>query len=272
MKMLYLLHADFTGTDSIQDVIENGELTYIPVPNVTTFEEVTAALLKKVQPGDSVILDTISTMGATVRTDIKIGVMPDKTLYEMRQKWLGDSDNWGTYTAAANIILRPLMNLSNRGAKIVTTVHEEERQDMFDMRTKRNVGLNEEFRKMLNTCTSDTFRITETPEDVRGPEGDIILAKGTRTIQIARSIEVFAKIQVPVPHHEALRAAGIERITVPTDGSGWAKMCRIIGKEPQWLTLYGLPGVGKTNFVARRTPEPTQQAKQEMEKVTHGEN
>jgi hypothetical protein len=253
--MIYLLHADATGTDSIQDVIDAGEVTYIPVPDVTTYEEVTGMLLKKVQPGDGVILDTVSHMAATVRTDIKVGVGATD-LYARRQKWIGDSENWGTYTAAANIILRPLMNIANRGAHIATTVHEEERQDMFDMRTKRNVGLNNEFRNMLAGCSSDIFRITEQAEDVRGADGAVILAKGTRTLQITRDEEVFAKIGVPPTKNQALRAAGIERILIPTDGTGWAKMCRIISKEPRWLTLYGLPGVGKTNFVARRTPEP----------------
>ena len=251
--MIYHLMADTTGVDSIQDIIDSGDITVVPIPNVEAYETICEELLKKVGPNDSVGLDTVSQMGAKVRGDIKVG--PSATnLYEQRKKFMGDTDNWGTYTAAANIILRPLMNLHSRGAHIYTTVHEEERQDMFDMRTKRNIGLNTEFRNMLNACSSDIFRITELGEDRTGPDGRVLIPRGTRLLQIQRSEEIMAKLQVPIPKSKALRDAGVEAIVIPEEG-GWAKMVRVIGKVPRWLTLYGLPGSGKTSFVCRRGPE-----------------
>jgi hypothetical protein len=259
---IYLLHADTTGTDSIQDVIDAKRIEYIPIPNFQIYERVCLDLLKTVGVNDTIILDTISQMGHLVRGDIKLGIDPEAELWENRQKYLGDKDNWGTYTAAANLIIRRLKNLYNRGASIITTSHEEERIDAADLRKKRNVGLNNEFRNMLDHSSSDIFRISELTESVIDPNtGQPVLERGTRLLQIRRTEEVYAKLQVPIEKSNALRAAGVEAISNPT----WAKMVHVIGKRPRWLTLYGLTGVGKTNFVVRRDPyiQPVQQPKEE---------
>ena len=149
---IFLLHADTTGTDSIQDVIDAKKIEYIPIPNFQVYERVCLDLLKTVGVNDTIILDTTSQMGHIVRGDIKLGIDPETEHWESRQKYLGDKDNWGTYTAAANLIMRKLKNLYNRGASIITTSHEEERVDAADLRKKHNVGLNNEFRNMLDHC------------------------------------------------------------------------------------------------------------------------
>lgn len=259
---IYLLHADTTGTDSIQDVIDAKKIIYIPIPNFQIYERVCLELLHEVGVNDTIILDTVSQMGHIVRGDIKLGIDPEAELWENRQKYLGDKDNWGTYTAAANLILRRLKNLYNRGASIITTSHEEERIDAADLRRKRNVGLNNEFRNMLDHSSSDIFRLSELTENVIDPlTGATLLERGTRLLQIKRTEEVYAKLQVPIEKNNALRAAGIEAISNPT----WAKMCHVIGKKPRWLTLYALTGVGKTNFVVRRDPyiQPVQRKEEE---------
>ena len=248
---IFLLHADTTGTDSIQDVIDAKRIEYLPIPNFQVYERVCLDLLKIVGPNDTIILDTISQMGHLVRGDIKLGIDPEAEMWENRQKYLGDKDNWGTYTAAANLIMRRLKNLYNRGASIITTCHEEERVDPSDLRKKRNVGLNNEFRNMLDHSCSDIFRLSELTENVIDPTtGQTVLERGTRLLQIRRTDEVYAKIQVTIEKNNALRAAGTEAISNPT----WSKMTHVIGKRPRWLTLYGLTGVGKTNFVVRRDP------------------
>ena len=253
---LFLLHADTTGTDSIQDVIDAKKIEYIPIPNFEIYERVCLDLMHHVGPNDTVVLDTISQMGHLVRGDIKLGTDPEALLWENRSKYMRDTDNWGTYTAAANLIMRRLKNLYNRGASIITTSHEEERVDPSDLRRKRNVGLNNEFRNMLDHSSSDIFRITELTENLVDPlSGEMMLEKGARLLQIRRTDEVYAKIQVTMAKNEELRQAGIESIVIPSgQGTGWAKMCHVIGKRPRWLTLYGLTGVGKTNFVVRRDP------------------
>lgn len=259
---IFLLHADTTGTDSIQDVIDAHKIEYIPIPNFQVYERVCLDLLKTVGVNDTIILDTISQMGHIVRGDIKLGIDPEAELWENRQKYLGDKDNWGTYTAAANLIIRRLKNLYNRGASIITTSHEEERVDAADLRKKHNVGLNNEFRNMLDHSSSDIFRLSELTENVIDPTtGQTLLERGTRLLQIRRTEEVYAKIQVTIEKSNALRAAGVEAISNPS----WAKMVHVIGKRPRWLTLYGLTGVGKTNFVARRDPyiQPVQKPKEE---------
>ena len=146
---IILLHADTTGTDSIQDVIDAKKIEYIPIPNFEIYERTCLSLLKQVGPNDTVILDTISQMGHLTRGDIKWGVDPEAELWEMRRKYIGDTDNWGTYTSAANLIMRRLKNLYNKGASIITTCHEEEKVDPADLRKKRGIALNKEFREML---------------------------------------------------------------------------------------------------------------------------
>jgi hypothetical protein len=247
-----LLHADTTGTDSIQDVIDAHRIEYIPIPNFEVYERACLDLLHRVGPNDTVILDTISQMGHIVRGDIKLGVDPEANLWELRRKYMGDTDNWGTYTAAANLIMRRLKNLYNRGASIVTTCHENESVDPADYRKKRSIALNKEFREMVDHCSSDIFRLSEVTESLIDPNtGATLLEAGSRLLQIRRSEEVYAKIQVTIAKNNELRADGITAISNPT----WAKMVRVIGKHPRWLTLYGLTGVGKTNFVVRRGAE-----------------
>ena len=248
---LYLLHADTTGTDSIQDVIDAHKIEYIPIPNYEIYERTCLELLHKVNANDTVILDTISQMGHIVRGDIKLGIDPEAQLWENRQKYIGDKENWGTYTAAANLIMRRLKNLYNRGASIITTSHEEERIDPGDLRKKRNIGLNNEFRNMLDHSSSDIFRLTVLTTNIIDPNtGTIVLQKGTRLLQIRGDDECVAKLQVPIAKNNELLAAGVEAISNPT----WAKMVHVIGKRPRWLTIYGMTGVGKTNFVVRRDP------------------
>lgn len=260
MSDIYLLHADTTGTDSIQDIIDAGAIIYIPVPSIDVYDKICLQLLPVVKPGDTIILDTINQLAVTTRIDFRYGVDPSEPLYERYHSITTkkDQDNYGLYTNAANFIMRRLKNLYNRGCYIVCTAHESERLDPSDMRKKRNIDLNDEFRGMLSGSSSDILRLSQLTENVIDLDDPtkILHPKGTRMLQFRRTEEWAAKIQVPIDKDVALLQAGVEAISLPLGDGGWSKMVRVFGKEPRWLTLYGMYGVGKTNFVTRRGPEP----------------
>jgi hypothetical protein len=245
---IYLLDADLGGTDSIETEIEAG-VEYIPIGSFPEYEDAVRKLLPKVGPDDLVILDTISSLANTVRGDAKLGTDTTVDLWEKRSKYTADPQYLTVYELAAQLIMRRLKNLRSRGARIITTCHEDEHRDEISMTKKRAPGLNEAFYKALMAATSDVFPLSVQLEDKYNNAGEIAMKAGTRILNLRMSEDYVTKHHVPRARSEAL-PKGIKDPTLP-------KLYEVLGKRPSWLCIYGPPGVGKSALAVSELTPPT---------------
>jgi hypothetical protein len=244
MGTKFLLDADGTGRDSIGKRIAAGEVQLIPCGS---FVEYDAACMKlaqrKPQPGDRVVLDTFTHLLSTTRGDFKHGTDPAASVWANQALWFGDKQGMNAYQAASNMSMRWLKNLRNVGYDLVVLAQEDEALDEVTMTTKRGPKANPEARDMLLASSTDIFRLTEVTQDVTEMVNDVptvVLPKGERLLHLRRTREATAKFHVDLDVSPTLPDA----IKAPT----MEKLCKVLGKTPGFLVVYGLSGSGKTTF------------------------
>ena len=242
--MIFLLDADGTGRDSIGKRIAAGDVQLIPCGSKLAYDEACMKLAsRKPQPGDRVILDTITHLLGTVRGDFRHGIDPTQSVFANEDKWFGDKQGMNAYQAASNMSMRWLKNLRNVGYDLVVLAQEDEALDEVTMKTKRAPKANPEARDMLYGASTDIFRLTEVTQDVTEMFNDtptVVLAKGERLLHLRRTREAMAKFHVDLEVAATLPDA----IKSPT----MEKLCKVLGKTPSFLVIYGLPGTGKTTL------------------------
>jgi Holliday junction resolvasome RuvABC ATP-dependent DNA helicase subunit len=85
------------------------------------------------------------------------------------------------------------------------------------------------------------FRLTILTEPITDREGKVRVPAGKRQLQLRITEDAVAKFQV--------RRELSDKIPTYIYEPTWAKLCKVLNKTPSWLTLFGLPGVGKTTLV-----------------------
>jgi hypothetical protein len=241
--MIYLCDSDRGGYESVQDKIDAGLVTRITVNTYKEFEAVVFDLLPKVSAADTFILDTITSLAETTRGDMKMGNDPSQSLWDKHRLYFGDKDTMNSYSAAQNMIMRPLMNLRARDMRIIVTAHEDEGIDAITQTKKRAPKLNPAFYDGLMAAASDVFRLSMYTEDVLGNDNTVKIKAGTRVLYLkaSHSLEGWvAKSRNSVDVSEKMPKA-MANPTIP-------KIEAVLQKRPGFLVLYGAPGCGKTTL------------------------
>lgn len=246
--MFYLLDADLGGTESVQDLIDQGLVTHIPLPTFEAFDKAIVALLPKLSEADTVCVDTISALGNTTRGDFRLGTEVSEDLWAKRTLYFGGDKNFLTqYEAAEKLIMRRLKNVRAVGTHVITTAHEDEQVDAITQSKKRAPGLNQAFYGSLMAHSTDVFRLSMLFDDVKDKEGNVKYKAGTRVLYLrpAEGIDGHVtKYHVPRSVAQTLPTGIVD----PT----WQKLCDTLQKDPGWTVIYGPPGIGKTSLACSK--------------------
>ena len=241
--MIYLFSCDGTGNDGIRDRIDSGKIKEYVCDTFDYFDRSAQALLTKVKPGDFIILDTIGALMETTRADIKLG-KADSLYWEKVDNLMAGEVYGVTYKAARILIMRRLKNLKNRGARIITIAHEREQRDESGLGREsshqRAPDVAPQMYSDLLGSSSDIVRLSVLHKDIKDKDGKVRVPAGKRQLQLRATDEAIAKYQVLRERSDSIPTHIIE----PT----WQKLVATLGKVPAWLTIYGLPGCGKTTL------------------------
>ena len=243
--MIYLLNCDLNGNDSIQHLIDGKQITEFECGTFEAFDRACRSLLTKVGPEDTVIVDTLTSLANTTRGDAKLGTEDSESLWDKREKFLGDKNYLTVYELAGQLIMRRIKNLRARGAHIITTTHEDEQRDDGTLLRKRAPALNAALFRSLMGASSDVLRLQILTEPIKNDKGETKVPAGVRTLQLRVSDDAVIKTHVRRDISDKLP----KFIINPT----WEKLTAALGKNPSWLVLFGPPGVGKTTLSTERT-------------------
>jgi hypothetical protein len=214
------------------------------------FDRKAHALLTKVTPDDFVISDTIGTLIDTTRGDIKMGCNEELLWDKLAAVQAGEVFG-ASYKQAGLLIMRRLINLRNRKAKIITIAHERDQKGLDGSKDlQRAPQVSPSFYGDLMGRSSDMFRLSILTEAVTDNKGNIKVPVGTRALQLRTSDEAAAKYQV--------RRDLSDKIPRFIYNPTWEKLTKVLGKVPSWLTLYGPPGAGKTTLAVDSAETHTQ--------------
>lgn len=238
--MIYLLDADLNGLDSIQHLIDESKVTWLPCHTFKAFEDHVRNLLNTVTENDTVILDTITSLANTTRGDMKLGTDTDKSIWDQRQIFMADKNYLTVYEAAGQSIMRWIRNLRARGAKIVVTTHEDDQRDDGTRLTKRAPAVNAALYRALMGASSDVLRLQILNQPITDSKGVVKVPAGVRALQLRVDDDAVIKTHVRLEIGEKLP----KMLFKPT----WAKLVETLGKTPSFLVLYGPPGSGKTTL------------------------
>jgi hypothetical protein len=242
--MIHYFCCDGNGFDSVADIIE-AHPTAVTVHDIKSYEhfdDVSTKLLSKIKTGDTVILDTISSLANTTRGDLKVGTDPTQSYWAKKDKYMGDSTNRNAYDAAGQLILRRMKDFKAVGAYILVTAHESEREDITVVppMKKRAPDVNAALLGNLIGSSSDVVRLFVNAEAVCDSEGNIKYPARSRLLELGPSDEFVSKIHVPLAYSGKVPSI-IKR-------PSYTKLCKALGKTPTWLTIYSPPGSGKSTF------------------------
>jgi hypothetical protein len=241
---IHYYSADGTGIDSVYDIVAKNKdrVTATEVSSYQQWDEITQKLLTTIEPGDVVILDTITMFAEMIRTDLKIGSDPEKLLWAMKDKFFDHKSTWDYYDAATNLIMRKLKNFRSRGARVIVTAHERTDEDLTATPPiKRRVpDVNQKLATSLIASSSVVGRLRVIYEnEYKGEE--LLRKKGQRVLEMGQSLEYVGKIHAPLDVAMKLKTT--------IDRPSLTKLYNMLGFEPSFITLYGPPGSGKSTFV-----------------------
>ncbi len=247
---VYLFNCDTTGNDGIRHLIDAGKITEYVCDTFDYFDRTAHGLMTKIVPGDFVICDTVGGLLETTRGDIKLG-KPENLYWERLDSLMAGEVFGATYDASRILIMRRLANLKNRGARIVTVAHERDQRDEGGLGSKsskqRGPAVSPRLYSDLLGRSSDVFRLTILIEPITDSQGKVRVPAGKRQLQLRINEEAIAKFQVVRDLSDKIPPYIYE----PT----WAKLTKTLGKIPSWLTIYGLPGSGKTTLATDMVAE-----------------
>lgn len=245
--MIFYYAADGNGTDSLDDVLQakTKEITHVPVSSYDEFDRHVASIVSKVTLKDLVILDTLNMLATMTRGDMALGTDPLALLWDQRHKITGNNNHGASYEATGQMIIRRLKNLcrNGQGARIIVTCHEAEKLDESTIppTKKRGPDVNPALLGALLGSSSDVFRLRALKENITNDDGQVILASGTRILELRETDEIMAKFHVPLGRVDQIKRA-LPNPTLPM-------LYEHLGKKPTWLTVYGASGSGKSTFV-----------------------
>jgi hypothetical protein len=245
MPRIYRFDLDSTGIDSIQSYVDQGSITNIPCPSFPEFDAQAAELLDKINPGDVVIVDTVSAGLETTRGDMMLGDSPTARLWEQADKFYGDKHALNIYRGAQTLMLRRIKNFANRGVTTIVLAHQAEAKDYTGEVSGRIAApmVNPAMVDDLIAACSDVFMLRHLIDPVYEGEREVIPA-GKRVLYLRRTHEYTAKFHVdPMRVNPDHIPAGIIEPTME-------KLCAKLRKIPRCLCIYGHPGAGKTTLAA----------------------
>jgi hypothetical protein len=262
--MIYLFDCDLNGSDSIQHLIDQKKIEYIPTPSQEIFERTCIKLLPKVQKDDLIIVDTIASLAETSRLDAKLGSDSSKNLLDKKHLYLdGDKNYLTVYSWSGDSIIRRLKNFigTDVGCRVITTSHESEEIDPASLTKKRAPELNPALFKTIIRVTSDIFRMYELFDPIMKADGQsVAVPAGERMLQLRKSDDAVTKYHV-VPEH----ARNVPKTMVVPLTGGLHRLYEKLHKRPTWLHIYGVAGVGKTTFICSEAdPPPVSRGKKEV--------
>ena len=253
---VYLFNTDGTGNDGVRHLIDAGKVKEIICDSFQDFDNNAKALLTEVTNEDFVILDTIGSLLETTRGDMKLG-KPENSYWDRLDALMAGEVFGATYDASRILIMRRLVNLRNKGARIITVAHERDQRDEGGLGSKtskqRAPAVSPRLYSDLLGRSSDMFRLTILTEPLTDSKGVVRVPAGKRQLQLRPSEDAVAKYQVRRDLSDKIPPFIFE----PT----WAKLTAVLGKTPSWLTLYGPPGAGKTTLAVDMTEEHDESVK-----------
>lgn len=228
--------------ESVEDLVCSGSLTVKSIPTLDAFGTVTSELMAQGKPGDTVILDTITSLAETARGDFKLGIDADEDLWAKRHVFFAgkDPEGWTGYDAAAKLIMRRLLNLRGKGFYVIVVAHENDQKDPTNMQRARGPQLNAQFAQMLIARSTDVLRLSMLFDDIVDREGTVKYKAGTRVLYLHGNDECITKFHVTREVADRLPKGIVD----PT----MKKLRDTLQKTPGFLTIYGPPGIGKTSL------------------------
>lgn len=197
-------------------------------------------ILEKITPADMVVIDTISSLAATLRRNVRFSdLKATESVWKYKSIW-DRKDFMTVYDMAEKMIMQRLKEIRNKGARVLVLCHEDKQTNERTLLESTGPELNPAFYKRLSEACSDMFRMSVTYADERNEEGKLIAKADSRILQLKSTLEVIAKYHVPLERAKTLPA----RIINPT----LPKIYEKLGKKPSFMCVYGAPGLGKTTL------------------------
>lgn len=254
MAKFFRLDTDQNGTDSFQSYIDAGKVENLECPTFEVFDKHRLHLMRVLQPGDWVCIDTANVMLNTTRMDKMLGSNPGEPLWNPAQidKFFKEKEGWGLYTMPTAFLLRSINNFRARGARVIVLCHEDEQDDEHTGLTSQGPQGNPDFVKQLIARSSDLFRLYSLPSDIRNEQGEVVFKAETRVLYLRRTDQFQAKFHVERQFSDGIPKA----LTDPTLPKLWATL----HKQSSVLCIYGHPGAGKSSLAVTATDGPSEPA------------
>lgn len=232
---------DQNGTSAIDDLIECGAIENVSCPNFDVYDEKRMEIMRQIQPGDWIMLDTISMGVEMVRTNKRLGSDPFEPIWvdEKMDKYFGDAWTRNVYAFGTAYMMRPVNNFLGLGARVISTFHERDiMDDAVGMKVRGPDANGDTVSKFIGS-SSHVFRLTYAIEDDYTPHGsDKSYPIDTRFLWLRRGPDWTAKCQAPRAKWDFPAMVVNPNLT---------DIFSIIGTVPKHTIIYGLPGAGKTS-------------------------
>jgi hypothetical protein len=226
-------------------VLSTNEAVQLKCPSYNAFDKIVRDLWPTVGQNDLVIIDTLTSLLETTRSDAKLGTDTlTFDLWDRKAKYLeGDKQYLNVYNMAQQFIMRRLINLAAKDARLLVICHTTMAKDPANPLVKiTSPDVNPAMIGTLIARSSDVFYLMNVLEDIPAQDGSgqIAVPKDTRVLYLRPEEGRALKYSVDIE-----RSPLVPRLMLnPT----LPDVYKILQKKPSWLTLYGDPGAGKTTF------------------------
>jgi hypothetical protein len=258
---------DQNGLDSVQHLLELGDVDYYLVKSFEDADEKLMRLLPKLTRNDTVVIDTINSFMSTLIANCKFGTDPTESVWDKKDAFLNDKNYLAVYNFGTQAIMQRLKCVRNRGCPIITVAHQDEQRDPITNMKVMAPQANNFLYQELSKASSDVVRLYMLEGDEYDKNGELRYADETRFAQLRRiaGFEAYTKFHVvPAQVDKVPR-----RIVLRPGARNMLRLHKAYGKRPSWLTVYGPAGIGKTTFALSEL-EPIDTPTPKKEKVlTH---
>lgn len=263
--MIYRVNTDLNGNEAIQHLIDAKLVTDIECRTYREYDKAVQALASKVQPDDTVIVDTINRAAEQFLYTQFVGnrLKPGQSPSDLTEV----TNPSNTLTIYGQIPFYVIEQL--RGLPCQLIMLSQEADKFFNAETGRLVKWDKESAtgalpdtlppeglvqgaaarlsaaalRIVGDMTSDIFGIHRLMADTPGIGDDgkeYRFKRGTRVLNVSDTVAILAKVHVSVEKYRQLRD-NLYNPTLP-------KLYKMLGVKPKVLLIYGPNGTGKTTF------------------------
>jgi hypothetical protein len=254
-----VLHVDTEeGTDSIQDLIDAGQVVSVDGSTCEKFEQaywdVRYGKIPGIGPNDLVVVDTLSTIAAEVIRQCsidfrRVNPVAGKSIWAMSESAKVNWDRAYTFLKTMVVSYRMLPNPT------IFLVHETLRLDPTSENVEKDpkedkrhlMALTPKITELVMGLSDLTLRIYKSPHPFT--ENGAKYPWGTRVLQFENTPDSYTGQRLVVGQEVP------STIAEPT----LEKVARAIGRLPRKITIYGYPKTGKT-VLACTLPKPASAA------------